>query len=82
MARPQDAKPVAAISSSSNAFPMIEMRLGWPTARPLDVACEECSQTAPLRQMVEMMNAKAFRKLRFTEVELASVLLSLLLLPG
>jgi hypothetical protein len=45
------------------------------------VACDECSQTAPLRQRVEMMNAKALRKLRFTEVELASVLKSLLLLP-
>lgn len=80
MARPQDAKPVAVITSRRSVFPMIEIRLGWPTTRPLAVACEECSQTAPFRQTVERMNAKALRKLRFTDVVLASPA-GLLLLP-
>jgi hypothetical protein len=80
MARPQEAKPVAVINNRSIVLPMISIRDGWPTPRPLLVAWEACSQTAPFKQTVEMMNAKAFRKLRFTEVVLVSPG-ELLLLP-
>ena len=80
MPSPQDANPVPVMSSKSRVFPTIEMRLGCPTARPLAVACEECSQTAPFRQTVERMKAKALRKLRLTDVVLAWPA-GLLLLP-
>lgn len=80
MARPHDAKPVPVMRSRRSVFPTIEIRLGWPTARPLAVAWDECSHTAPLRQTVEMMKAKALRKERLTDVLVASPS-ELLLLP-
>ena len=80
MPSPQEAKPVAVIKSKSRVLPTIDRRLGWPTFSPFAVAWLECSQVAPLRQTVEMINAKAFRKLRFTDVVLASPD-ELLLLP-
>ena len=72
MASPQEAKPVAVISSKSSMLPTIESLLGWPTARPLLVLCDTWSQTAPFKHTVEMMNAKAFKKLRLTDVVLVS----------
>ena len=80
IASPQEANPVAVINSRSSVLPMTSIREGWPTARPLLVAWEAWSQTAPFKQTVEIMNAKAFRKLRFTEVVLVSPG-ELLLLP-
>ncbi|MBA7579732.1 hypothetical protein ES708_21608 [subsurface metagenome] len=54
----------------SRVLRAMESQLGCPTARPLEVACEECSHTAPLRATVERMKATALRKLRFVEVVL------------
>lgn len=81
MPSPQEAKPVAVINNRSSVLPAIDRRLGWPTFSPFAVAWLECNQVAPLRQTVEMMNAKAFRKLRLTDVVLASPV-ELLLLPS
>jgi hypothetical protein len=49
-------------------FQTMERRLGAPTPVPLDVTWLACSQTAPVRRVVERMMAKATRKDRLVAV--------------